>query len=239
MTILHYLSCSKTTQPEELHRLVKDNVACLALKDNRGRSALHAAVTRGNVALIAYFLKQGIPIQSNLRDPEGATLLHYAAYSRRTETFDLVAHFYEDLFVEDHHGRSVLHYTAGANNAAAVRKVVEELGGASLLHRPCSSGETPAQLAMRVGARSVLAYINTLTEKGTSPVSLCPAADAQPNGQEEGTPCLGAFQRSALPDIGYRIDRRVINVLLAILLVLFCVRNFPVSWNDCPSWGSR
>lgn len=169
MTIVHYLSWSKTTRPEDLYRLIRDDVPCLAVRDDLGRSALHFAVMRGNIALISYILRLGIHSNLSLTNSKGVTLLHYAVHSRRTETLDLVARYCKDIFVKDHQGRSILHYAAWQNNVAAVQKVVQ-LGGAELLYQPDFSGETPLQFATRIGAMLVLAYAetNTRRQKGST-----------------------------------------------------------------------
>ena len=174
MTIAHYLSWSKTTRPEDLRWLIRDEISCLGVRDNLGRSVLDFAVMRGNTALVSYIMKLGIHPNPNLTNRQGVTLLHYAVYSRRTETIDLVASYYKDIFIKDHEGRPILHYAAWQNNVAATQKIVE-LGGADLLYQPDFSGETPLQFATRLGATSLLTYTDTLGGTKTQSKTFSPS----------------------------------------------------------------
>jgi hypothetical protein len=228
MTIVHYLSWSKTTRPEDLARLIKGDSHCLAVKDDLGRSALHFAVMRGNISLITYILSLGIYSNPNLTS-QGATLLHYAAYSRRTETLGLVACYCKDIFVRDHQGRSILHYAAWQDNAAAVQKVIE-LGGMELLYQPSLNGETPLHLATRICATSVLAYADSLGSAKRLPEVLGPAAQGKIDGKETRAASLGSFQILKRMTAIYRIGNGfVVIFILAIAIFLRFPKTLPIS----------
>ena len=168
MTILHYLSFSKTTHPLELQRLVGNDLTSLSIKDHLGRSALSFAAMRGNVPLLEWIHGLGNHFSPSAVDPDSIPLLHYAAYSKRTETLNYMGRYCKDFTIKDHRGRSILHHAVLGNNLAAVQKVVQ-LCGAHLLHQEDFEGETPLQLAARIGAWSTTNYGDTLV--GAAPLA--------------------------------------------------------------------
>ncbi|KAF2465666.1 ankyrin repeat protein, partial [Lindgomyces ingoldianus] len=88
-----------------------------------GRSVMHLALYRGNLALVDYFLKmQNRPAM--LPDWHGRTVLHYAVESRRTQTIEMLRLSGFDLHETDQDGRTALHYAASKGNLDAVKRLL-------------------------------------------------------------------------------------------------------------------
>ena len=161
MTVVHFLSRSCLTLPEELQRLVRDDVQILAMKDYSGRLPVYSALMRGNVALTSYLLEFGTSTGTDSRSSPSGMLLHYASLSRRTEAMDLVLRYSKDIHVTDSRGRSILHAAVLADNPKAIQKVFDMSGG-GLLHCADHCGETVLSLAPQVGAWSVVAHLKSV-----------------------------------------------------------------------------
>ena len=161
MTVVHFMSRSKLTSPEQIRRLVGNDVHCLAAQDNLGYSPIHYALMRGNTALSSYLLDRDILPATGFIGASGPSFLHAAVQSSRTEVIHLVlcrCPYIQDV---DHLGRSAVHAAVLVDNAAAVKEIAE-LGASELLHRPDARDETPLQLAQRVQAKSCIALLGSM-----------------------------------------------------------------------------
>lgn len=149
MTILQYASWSSKSEPQHLNPYLQGCQAytCIA-RDDTGRTLLHLAAQRGNCALLRYLLS--LPTNAGLgaRDASGQSVLHYAVYSKRTETIDLLLANGADSRVVDLKGRNLLHCAAKRNNVAAVRRLLEICGDRDI--KACDVDKmTPGALAYR------------------------------------------------------------------------------------------
>ncbi|RYP42658.1 hypothetical protein DL767_000027 [Monosporascus sp. MG133] len=149
MTILQYAAWSSKSEPQHLDPYLQKGQAytCIA-RDDTGRTLLHFAAQRGNLALLKYLLR--LPTNAGLgaRDASGQSVLHYAVHSKRTEAIDLLLAHGADPHAVDLKGRTILHCAARRNNLAAVKRSLEVCGEQGL--RACDeNGMTPAELAYR------------------------------------------------------------------------------------------
>lgn len=163
MTVLHYIAWSSKSGPEHISPYSLTNQMCLFEgADHEGRTALHFACQRGNVAILKYlFLHLDIDIEIRRHDKLGRTALHYAVQSKRTEVIDLVFSRGANIRAVDSKGRTVLHHAAMRNNLAAVKRVME-LGGNDDLISVDMYGLNPAALAHRFRLQAVVEYLDTL-----------------------------------------------------------------------------
>lgn len=149
MTILQYASWSSKSEPQHLNPYLQGCQAYTCIvRDDTGRTLLHLAAQRGNRALLRYLLS--LPANAGLgaRDASGQSVLHYAVYSKRTETIDLLLAKGADPHVVDLKGRTLLHCAAKRNNVAAVRRLLEIFGDRDI--KACDiDNMTPGALAYR------------------------------------------------------------------------------------------
>ena len=218
MTIVHYYSASKTTRPEDLYRLIGKNLSSLAVKDHLGRSALTFAVMRGNTAVISWMLGLGVYSNSNLMNLTDVPLLHYAVYSKRTETLDILYEHFQNIYVKDHRGRSILHYAAWQDNEAALQKVVE-LGGIEMLFQVDSSGESPLTYAARVEADSFLSCAQTLAGERSLSAMPVPAILKGLQPTRRIVPRSMTYQLGSLLKQAGNIDAITLFVILAAVFI--------------------
>ena len=171
MTVVHFMSRSKITTPDQLRRLIENDAHCLAVRDDLGYLPTHYALMRGNSALSLYLLERGIIPTTGGIGATGASLLHAAVKSSRTDVIDLALRHSACIQDVDDQGRSAVHATILVDNAAAIGKVAE-LGATDLLRRPDSRGETPLQLSQRVRAKSCVALLGLMGVVDTTPTVL-------------------------------------------------------------------
>lgn len=134
----------------------------LRIKDVLGRSVLHFATQRGNIELMSYFLALPEANDLSIPDNSGRTLLHYATESRRTSAIDYLVERNFDLRTVDDNGRTLMHHAAANDSLEAVQHL-QKLGledQMSLLDR---EKNTPFQLAVKLEAYSVVAYLLPLS----------------------------------------------------------------------------
>lgn len=161
MTILHFLAWSSKTEPEFFERHLARGGCNLWSKDDEGRSVLHYAAQRGNIALLDYFT--GITRDANIgeKDLQGRTALHYAVASKRTKGIESIVDTRSDIREADNKGRTVLHHAAWRGNIAAVERIVA-CGGIEDIWSMDKSGKTPLLLASQRGFTAVVAYLTKL-----------------------------------------------------------------------------
>lgn len=159
MTLLHFVTQSSKSTVDTVRRLVERGCSTdPILKDYRGRSALHLAAQRGNIAVISYLVGLGAHVDVRCRDARGRTALHYAVESRRTEAIKVMVSLGADIRANDYGGRSILHHAAWRRNLEAVKHVVE-LGAVEDLLTRDIEGKTPLDLAIEEGATEVVEFL--------------------------------------------------------------------------------
>jgi ankyrin repeat protein len=165
MTIAHYVAWSKSATVADFDRC-SGGQSSIEKIDQDGRSAIHLALYRGNLALVDYFLK--LPNRPEfLPDWHGRTVLHYAVESKRTNTIDMLHSNGFDLHVRDLDGRTPLHYAASKGKLEAVKRLLD-LGATADLTALDLHGMTPLQLARVHKADAVTQHLQLLYPTGTA-----------------------------------------------------------------------
>jgi ankyrin repeat protein len=166
MTILQYAAWSSKSEPHHLVPYLQfDEIYSFLARDYAGRSLLHFAAQRGNIAILKYFLSLPLDVGLKSRDMSGQSVLHYAVHSKRTEAIDILVSNGADINAVDTKGRTVLHCAAARNNLAAIERVVA-LCGRSILHLRDQDGRTTAELAYRYKAFEAAECLKSLTAEG-------------------------------------------------------------------------
>ena len=124
MSIAHMLAWSSKSSAFLFGRgLLYDDRSAMAT-DKLGRTCLHFAASRGNVAVLSHLLSQFPQEQIEKRDNQGRTPLLYAAESSRaTQVIEILATKGCDINVVDFAGRNALHWAVRCENVDAVKKL--------------------------------------------------------------------------------------------------------------------
>ena len=133
-------------------------------QDAEGKTVLHFAAQRGNVALLGYIFSTNNAPDVNGRDCDGKSPMHYAVESRRAaNTIETLSRYGADFGALDNEGRSPLHLAAKRDSLLVVQALLElcpvptkELQVAGFC------GMRPAQLAEYSQSGSVLQYLNNI-----------------------------------------------------------------------------
>lgn len=166
MTILQYAAWSSKSEPQHLVPYLQcGEIYPFLARDYAGRSLLHFAAQRGNIAILKYFLSLSHDVGLKIRDTSGQSVLHYAVHSKRTEAIDLLVSNGANIDAVDTKGRTILHCAAAKNNLAAIERVVALCGRGSLYLRD-HDGRTPAELAYRYKAFEAADCLKSLTVEG-------------------------------------------------------------------------
>jgi ankyrin repeat protein len=166
MTILQYAAWSSKSEPQHLVPYLQfGEIYPILARDYAGRSLLHFAAMRGNMAILKYFLSLPHDVGLKIRDISGQSVLHYAVHSKRTEAIDFLVSNGADIDAVDTKGRTVLHCAAAKNNLAAIKRVVS-LGGRGSLYLRDQDGRTPADLAYRYKAFEAAECLKSLSAEG-------------------------------------------------------------------------
>lgn len=89
-------------------RLLMDDLNCnVNAKDNRGRTALHEAVIKGDDLHMAYLLASG-RLDANIQDENGMTALHHAVLPPKVFVSSMLLAI--DMGIKDRFGKTALYY---------------------------------------------------------------------------------------------------------------------------------
>lgn len=220
MTVVHYIAWSSKSGPEHLSRYHLDGQMSLFTEaDYGGRTALHFACQRGNVAILNYLFQLEIHMDIRRCDEMGRTAFHYAVQSKRTEVIDLIFSHDADIRAVDLKGRTVLHHAAMRNNVAAVKRVLE-LGGNDDLFSADIYGLTPAALAHRYRLHAVAEYLDGLNVNDRVLPPSRPSCDVV----EDWSSCFSRQQRQPLIAniFSFLIERWSLNYIQLVLSAVSC-----------------
>jgi ankyrin repeat protein len=128
---------------ELLHRGADVNA-----RDDDGRTPLFSAVLGGSVGLVGLLLESGADV--NAYDKEGWTALHFAAQEHEPEIARILVARGADVNAQDDDGASVLWRAvfSAAGRDEIVQLLLQNGAKDDLANK---AGETPAQLAERLG----------------------------------------------------------------------------------------
>lgn len=216
MMVHHYIAWSSKSGPEHLSHYNLTRQRCLfARADHEGRTALHFACQRGNIAILKYlFLQLEIDTEIRRRDNWGRTAFHYAVQSKRVEAIDLLFSHDADIHAVDSKGRTVLHHAAMRNNLAAVKRVLE-LGGHCDLFSVDLCGLAPAALARNFRSHAVMEHLDALNvNNGILP----------PNRQKHDVVknCRNLPSRQQPIGFSLHLERHWLNRLTLVFLAISC-----------------
>jgi ankyrin repeat protein len=120
------------------------------VRDDEERTPLHSAVLAGSVGLVGLLLESGADV--NAADTDGFTALHFAAQEHEVELARLLIARGANVNAQDNDGASVLWRAVfcSAGRDELVQHLVQSGAKPDL---PNLAGETPRQLAERMGTR--------------------------------------------------------------------------------------
>jgi uncharacterized protein len=137
---------------ELLHRGADVNA-----RDEDGRTPLVSAVLGGSGGLLGLLLESGADV--NAADREGWTALHFAAQEHEPEIARILVARGANVDAQDSDGSSVL-WRAVFSSAGRPEIVQDLLQSGAKEDLPNHAGETPRQLAERLGVTAVLERAN-------------------------------------------------------------------------------
>lgn len=159
MTLLHYLAWSSKTSSETFRRYHGRSNLDLRTVDAEGRSMLHLAAQRGNVAIVEYLVCAFKEFEINRSDSRGRTVLHYGVESKRAcHTITALISHGADIWARDCHERSALHHAVKLGNLPAVKALLT-LGMVDELHTADCFGMTPLKIAAHHQAHPMLTFL--------------------------------------------------------------------------------
>ena len=176
MSITHFLAWSSKSTVEIFQRARLYDDADLLSTDNLGRTCLHFAASRGNLAVLSYLVKQVSLKDLEEKDIQGRTPFHYAAESSRAaEVIDTLVGRGCNIHAVDDTGRTALHWAARWNNFKAMKRLIAIVGGRNLLVSD-RNGRMPSQEVCQKRAPALHNYLkdlessSELTTEGSSTI---------------------------------------------------------------------
>jgi ankyrin repeat protein len=178
-------------------------LALVLVKSASGESPLADAVERGNRAVIRRLLEQHAEV--NIRQVDGMTALHWAAYNDDLETAKMLMAAGVDVQATNHYGVTPLSLACQNGNGDLVTRLLTSGADPNAALR---GGETPLMTASRTGKPGP---VRALLERGArvdakekhGQTALMWAADEGHAAVVELLLNAGADFRTALPDAGF------------------------------------
>ena len=127
--------------------------ATLHNRDIRGYTAAHVAAQYGHASMLYHFLLRW-NLDVNCMDEDRRSPLHWGAYKGFKDVVKLLLAFDADVMRADKEGCTALHWSAIRGKAEAAH-VLALCGGEELMKARDTDGNTPAQLAMEKGHKSL------------------------------------------------------------------------------------
>ncbi|KAL8741378.1 MAG: hypothetical protein Q9190_006012 [Brigantiaea leucoxantha] len=121
MSITHFIAWSSRSTIADFRCGRSYDMADLWATDDWGRTCLHLAAYRGNLAVLGYLLQQAPLHEVRRIDSRGLTALHYAVWSSRAvSVLDALLAKGVVVSARDERGANVLHHAARWNNLEAI-----------------------------------------------------------------------------------------------------------------------
>lgn len=149
-TALHWAAVRGALPVAEL---LLQRKAKLHNQDIRGYTAAHVAAQYGHASMLYHFLLRW-NLDVNCMDEDRRCPLHWGAYKGYKDVVKLLLAFDADVMRADREGCTALHWAAIRGKAEAAH-VLALCGGEELLKVRDTDGNTPAQLAMEKGHKSL------------------------------------------------------------------------------------
>ncbi len=129
-----------------------DNRVDLNCPDGNGCSPLAVAVQYMHTETALYLIKNGADLA--LKDTNGDSVLHWAAYKGAEELVGMLVHFMpREVDTEDHFGQAAIHLAALGGHHRVVEYLLRENG--AVFNKTDKNGMTPLDLAMKRNQTSV------------------------------------------------------------------------------------
>ena len=209
MSITHFLAWSSKSTVKILQRGHLYDDADLLSTDNLGRTCLHFAASRGNLAVLSYLVKQVSPEDLEKKDIRGRTPFHYAAESSRAAgVIDTLVGSGCNIYAVDDTGRTALHWAARWNNLKAIKKLMVIAGGRTLLFSD-KNGRLPSEEVCRRRAPALYKYLRDLESSGELSTEQSNITRHQRGGASHGD------------GIGFSLVLNIVGILVLISIVLF------------------
>ena len=149
-TALHWAAVRGALPVAEL---LLQRKATLHNRDIRGYTAAHVAAQYGHASMLYHFLLRW-NLDVNCMDEDRRSPLHWGAYKGFKDVVKLLLAFDADVMRADKEGCTALHWSAIRGKAEAAH-VLALCGGEELMKARDTDGNTPAQLAMEKGHKSL------------------------------------------------------------------------------------
>ncbi|CAL6272224.1 unnamed protein product [Bathycoccus prasinos] len=149
-TALHWAAVRGALPVAEL---LLQRKAKLHNQDIRGYTAAHVAAQYGHASMLYHFLLRW-NLDVNCMDEDRRCPLHWGAYKGFKDVVKLLLAFDADVMRPDREGCTALHWAAIRGKAEAAH-VLALCGGEELLKARDTDGNTPSQLAMEKGHKSL------------------------------------------------------------------------------------
>ncbi len=124
MTIGHYAAWTKQSTSGNVRSFLGEQAAFLSTKDIYGRTVLHLAAQRGNIALVETILSLIDWSQGQAKNNVERTSLHYAKESIRVCVIDMLINHEILIDALDIYGRTALHHSATEDTLAAMKHLI-------------------------------------------------------------------------------------------------------------------
>ena len=165
MTIAHYTTWTKQSTAADIKPFLGAQDAFLSTKDVYGRTVLHLAAQRGNIALVVSLLQLTDWSVKQVQDNAGRTPLHYATESTRVRVIDMLRDSGMRLDDVDIYGRTALHHSAAEGTLAAVKHLIS-MADERQLAREDSKGKSILRLARERKDLAIVQYLQSV--RGTT-----------------------------------------------------------------------
>ena len=144
MSITHFIARSSRSTVADFRCGRSYDMADLWATDSWGRTCLHLAAYRGNLAVLGYLLQQASLHEVRRIDSQGLTPLHYAVRSgKAVSVVEALLAKGGCVSARDKTGANVLHHAARWNNIEVVKHIAS-MEVARLLLTPDNHGRMPS-----------------------------------------------------------------------------------------------
>jgi len=171
MTVTQYVAWTKRSTYLDLVRCCKDDMSCLDIVNEEGKTAFHLACQRGNVDLVRHLCRQEA-VDVSRRDNYGRSALYYATESSMSaQTIEILVEKGLDIHAKDCYNRTVLHHAASRGHIGAV-ETLSKYGAASDLDVLDDRSRTPMEVAAMKGHEKVVEILRTRSRGSSIPCSI-------------------------------------------------------------------